>query len=319
VLGLADDAAAVPFDAGFGDGDALLVASVDSCAASTHFPAAMPMEDRGWLAAAAALSDLAAKGAEPLGLLVALGLPVDFDVADAEAVARGLAACADACGTEVLGGDTKPALELTVTCSVLGRVARKELLPRTGIVAGDVLAVTGELGGAAAGLAALERHSPPARVAQRLFRPTPRFAEGRTLAASGAARACMDLSDGLSSSLHTLAGLNPVGFRIEAARVPLSRIATEVAAERDEASGAPSEMTRGRDEALQWALHGGGDYELLVVLKPSAAERAQLAVAAAGGRLTFLGHATRERGVRLAREAGEEPLPDEGWEHFRQP
>jgi thiamine-monophosphate kinase len=297
-LGFADDAAAVPW------GEHFLVATVDSLAASTHFPAGMGHEDMGWMAAAASLSDLAAKGAEPLGLLLAMGLPEDLDEALVDAVAEGFARCAEAHGAEVLGGDTKPAGELTLTSAGLGKVPRAELLPRTGIQPGDVLAVTGELGGAGAGLAALQRGL-GAELAERLFHPAPRVAEGRALAASRAARACMDVSDGLASSLHQLAAVNRCGFVVEADRLPVHLAAARVAREPGEAAG--------------WALQAGGDYELLVALVPGGAEGARLAVLAAGGRLSFVGRAVPEPGVWVARGPRREPLPDEGWEHFRAP
>ncbi|MCA1814457.1 MAG: thiamine-phosphate kinase [Halobacteriales archaeon] len=294
-LGLMDDAAALRF------GDAWLVASVDRFARATHFPPGMGHEDMGWHACAAALSDLAAKGAEPLGVLVALGVPGEMDEEPLDAVARGLAACAEAHGCEVLGGDTKPGADLSLAVTALGRAPEDELLPRTGARPGDVLAVTGDLGGAAGGLAALRRGD--ASLAERVFRPRARFAEGRAIAASRGARACTDLSDGLGSSLHQLA--DGIGFVVRSEALPVSPLAAKAAGH-----GA---------EARRWALQGGGDYELLCVLQPSAAERVGLAVRAAGGRLTPIGHAVAERGVWLEQRGQRSELPDEGWEHFRSP
>lgn len=296
LLGLGDDCAALPF------GGTVLLATTDTLAASTHFPRGMAPRQAGHMAAAANLSDLAAKGGEPLGLLLALGLPPDFEAAALDEVVEGFAALCEAWGCEVLGGDTKPARELTLAVTALGEVPRAELLPRTGIKPGDLIAVTGSLGGAAAGMAALRRGLGPG-LAQRLLEPQPRLAEGRALAKAKAARACMDISDGLAASLHQLAALNPCGFVLEVDRVPLDPAALAAA--------------RSPTDPWQWAVQGGGDYELLAALAPDQAGAALAAVEGAGGRLTVVGRAERGGGVWQERNGKREPLPDEGWEHFR--
>lgn len=296
VLGLSDDCAALPW------GEHYLLATTDTFAESTHFPRGMSMAQRGRMACAASLSDIAAKGGEPLGLLLALGLPAEFPAADLEEVVRGFAALAEEHGAEVLGGDTKPARELTLSIAALGRVAKEELLPRSGIVAGDALAVTGQLGGAAAGLAALERGL-GLGYAARLLEPPLRLPEGRALAASGAARASMDLSDGLAAGLHQLAAVNRCGFLVREEALPVDALARRVA--------------RGEEEARRLALPGGGDSEILAALRPGREDEAQCAVEAAGGRLTLVGRALAEPGVWLERRDARELLEDQGWEHFR--
>jgi thiamine-monophosphate kinase len=297
-LGLADDAAALPW------GQDCLVATLDTLAAHTHVPAQATPRQVGHLAAAANLSDLAAKGAQPVGLLLGLGLPRAYPAADAEALVDGVQALAEAHGAEVLGGDTKPALELTVAIAALGRAPRERILARAGAQPGDVLAVTGTLGGAAAGLAALERGLPPAS-ARRSLEPQPRVPEGLALAASGAARASIDLSDGLATSLHHLARANPgCAFALQPDALPLDPAAL--------AAAAP-----GTEEATQWALQGGGDYELLVCLDAARVDEAAQAVRRAGGRLTPIGRVEQGEGVWLQQPRGRGALPDAGWEHFR--
>lgn len=296
LLGLADDCAAVPL------GEAVLLATTDTLAASTHFPPAMTPRQMGRMAAAVNLSDLAAKGGTPLGLLLALGLPPDTEVAFVDDVVEGFAGMAEAWDAEVLGGDTKPALEVTLAVTALGQARRDALMPRSGMRPGDLLAVTGSLGGAAAGLAALERGLGP-EVAQRLLEPTPRLPEGQALAGSGAAHACMDLSDGLAASLHQLAALNRCGLVVEVDALPLDAATLAVA--------------RQPTDPWQWALQGAGDYELLAALDAAKAEAARHAVERAGGRLTIVGRAEAAPGVWMARHGKREPLPDEGWEHFR--
>jgi len=295
-LGLADDCAAVPW------GDGYLLATVDTLSASTHFPAAMTPRQAGRMAATASLSDLAAKGGTPLGLLLALGVPPSMETQALEELAEGFASMADQAGAEVLGGDTKAAGELSVSVTALGTVGRDQLLPRVGVRNGDTLAVTGTLGGAGAGLAALERGL-GAGLARRLLEPVPRLAEGRALAASGAARACIDLSDGLASGLHQLAAVNRCGFEVDPSALPVDALARAVGATPEEARG--------------WALQAGGDYELLVALAPERVGHAVAAVEHAGGRLVVVGRAIPDGGVWVRSGAGRETLPDEGWDAFR--
>lgn len=293
VLGYDDDAAAVPLD-----GDDVLVATTDATHRTTHYPDAATPEDVGWYAAAVTVSDVAAMGATPLGLLAALGLPGETDVADLEGVARGLQACAEAAGTEVLGGDTKEQPDLGVTTSGLGRVSRDEMLARRDAEPGHRLGVTGELGGAAA---ALEAH----RAGQldrpeRLLRPPVRVAEGRALAQAGAA-AAVDLSDGLAVALHQLADSAGVGLRVRPDDVPVDPRARDLVP----------------DRARALALSGGGDFELAASVPPDRADAVEEAVEAAGGTWTWIGD-VREAGERvLASDDGLDDLPRTGWEHFR--
>lgn len=293
VLGYDDDAAAVPLD-----GDDVLVATTDATHRTTHYPEAATPEDVGWYAAAVTVSDVAAMGATPLGFLAALGLPEATDVAVLEGVARGLQACAEAAGTEVLGGDTKEQPALSVTTSGLGRVARAEMLARRDAEPGHRLGVTGTLGGAAA---ALEAHrAGDLDRPERLLRPPIRVAEGRALATAGAA-AAVDLSDGLAVALHQLADAADVGLRVRAGDLPVDPAARD--------------LLPGRAQDL--ALAGGGDFELAAAVPPERADAVEEAVAEAGGTWTWVGEVlpAGERVLERGEETGE--LPRAGWEHFR--
>ncbi len=291
VAGLRDDAAALPL----GDGT-LLVASTDTTAEPTHYPPASTPQDRGWYAAAVTVSDIASMGARPQGLLLAAGLPPDTLAADAEAMLQGFDACTRQAGAEVLGGDTKEQPTLTLTSTGLGRVHEDELLLRSGARPGDVLCVTGDLGGAAAGLAALQEDPRNRDAALRLLRPPTRVEEARILA-KGGATACMDVSDGVAATLHQVADASGTGFVLEADALPLH-------------PHAPS---------LQEALTTGGDFELLATVPPERVEDLVDEVAAAGGSLTPVGRAV-EPGPRVLDHQGErEPLAGDGWEHFRSP
>ena len=168
----------------------------------------------GRIAAVAALSDLAAVGADPLGLLLSVGLPCEDRERVQEGVARGVREVCDATGTFVLGGDTNESEALTVAGFAAGLVPSGSALTRVGTRPGDVVAVSGRVGAGSA-LAAtrlLGGASTLAGYGEGDFHPLPRLREGRLL--RGVASACMDTSDGLVATLDQLARLNGVAIRV---------------------------------------------------------------------------------------------------------
>jgi thiamine-monophosphate kinase len=210
--GIGDDAAVLaPFEGA-------LVVSTDASVEDVHFRREwMTPCDIGWRATMAALSDLAAMGAEPLGLLVAIAAPASWD-AELDGVMKGVAEACEAARTKVVGGDTTrgPALMLTVT--VLGRATRA--LRRDGAVAGDHVYVTGALGGPGAALAAwLAGRTPRPVHRARFLRPAARLGIGAWCAANGAT-AAIDLSDGMSSDLVHLAVASGVVCDVDLGAVP---------------------------------------------------------------------------------------------------
>ncbi len=211
--GIGDDAAVLAVPQG-----EQLVASTDASVENVHFK-------RGWMtpreigarAATAALSDLAAMGARPLGLLLALGLPEGWQ-ADAEAIADGVGATASALSCPIVGGNVTRSSELTLTVTVLGGAARP--LTRAGAEVGDSIFVTGVLGGPGAALADLLNGRDPERSARaRFIAPSARIAEGRWLAAHGAT-ALIDISDGLLADAGHLANASGVSVSIDVDAVP---------------------------------------------------------------------------------------------------
>jgi thiamine-monophosphate kinase len=232
---------------------------------STHSPAQI-----GRRALASALSDLAAMGAEPGEAYVSLVCPPDFE--EPLELVRGMEALAEECATTIAGGDVVRGPALTVTVAVTGWADREdELVGRDGARPGDLVAVTGELGGSEAGRLLLERgEREPAELIRRHLYPEPRLAEGRALAAAGAT-AMIDLSDGLATDAGHVADRSGVELRIRLADVPVARGVTPEA-----------------------AVSGGDDYELLVTVPP---ERRAAAAEAAG--LTWIGEVASGGGVVL--------------------
>ena len=212
-VGIGDDAAMLSVPQG-----ELLVVSTDASVEHVHFRREwMTPAEIGYRATAAAISDLAAMAARPLGLVVALALPHGW-TDDVGALADGIGEAARECETPIVGGNISRAGELSITTTVFGSGAR--LLARSGARPGDRVYVTGTLGGPAAAIAALERGEVvSATTRARLVRPDPRLGEARWLAAHGAT-AAVDISDGVISDLGHIAAASGVRIEVELEALP---------------------------------------------------------------------------------------------------
>jgi thiamine-monophosphate kinase len=254
-VGPGDDCAAV--DPGRGP---LRLLKTDAIVERVHFRSETPAARVGWKAVARVLSDFAAMGGRPDYLLVTVAMPGETPVAWAEGLYRGIRRCLDRHGGALAGGETVGLPEgapIMVSVAGEGRVGRRGCVRRGGGRPGDVLAVTGRLGGSAGG-----RH----------LRFAPRLAEGERLAAAGA-RAMMDLSDGLAKDLPRLAKACGAGFELDRGAVP---------------------RHRGCD--LGHALGDGEDYELLAAVPPDRWQALADAWPPDLAPLTAIGHLTESGG-----------------------
>ena len=243
----------------------------------------------------AAVSDLIAVGARPCGVVVALTLPSSTGVEQVQALYEGVYSACSRLECELLGGDLSNAghaIELIVTA--IGRVPDEaSIRKRSGAHPGDLVFVTGELGGSAAGLRAIQAKLPGFEAAKkRHLQPRCRFDLLEALPA--AVHAVIDVSDGLASEIHHICRASGCGAVLEASRIPTGVESNAVAAALGE-------------DVLQYALHGGEDYELLYTIPES--DRA----AAIG---TEIGCITRECGVFLERGGTRAPLVHGGYDHF---
>jgi thiamine-monophosphate kinase len=270
----------------------LAVTSIDAIVEGVHFtrPRHSPAQI-GHRALATALSDLAAMGATPGEAYVSLVCPSGFEGA-LELVA-GMERLAAECATTIAGGDVVRGPALTVTVAVTGWADREEeLVGRDGAGPGDLVGVTGELGGSEAGRALLERgEREPARLIERHLCPRPRLTEGRALAAAGAT-AMIDLSDGLATDAGHVAKRSGVELRVRLDDLPV-------------APGVSAEA----------AATGGDDYELLVTLPTGARRSAERATAATGVPFTWIGEVAAGCGVSLIAADGRPVAGLRGWEH----
>ena len=259
----------------------------------------------GWFLVAMNLSDIAAKGGTPLGLVCSFGLPKKTTEMFLKELTKGADACAVAFGTTIVGGDTKETQEITLCGTAFGMVKKDEFMSRTGAHPGNVVAVTGTLGKAGAGYYALKRRSSEKKLSKAFLEPVPKLKEGRLLAQQRLVTSSMDLSDGLSASLYQLQEFNNVGFEIKKSALPL---ASELCELLDKNHGF---------NPYSLALHFGGDYELLVTMSTEAIEKAQKRLRKHGVDLTAIGIVTKKKDIVLVDNRNKRILENKGYEHFK--
>lgn len=271
----------------------------------------------GYKALAVSLSDIAAMGARPRFALLSIGVPEDIWHSDfLHSFYNGFFSLADAHKVALIGGDVSRTPEhIVVDSIVIGEAKRGQAVTRAYAHPGDLIYVTGTLGGASCGLKLLlaGAKSPDpinydsTKTNKLLFRqlcPMPRVAWGRQLGAKKLATAMIDLSDGLSSDLHHLCEESDVGADIEAARVPVDPLIAQV------------RQTKTTQETLDMALHGGEDYELLFTVRPRNAARLPKKIG--GISVSQIGVVTNKSGrVRLFENGRSRLLRPEGFVHFK--
>jgi len=274
-------------------GERYMVATTDMLHRKTDFPDIMNPWQMGWMAVAVNLSDIAAMGAQPAGVLIAAGLPPEADLYFIDELFSGFGDCAAYYGTKIIGGDTDRHDELTITGTAQGFVEKDLVLRRRGARPGDLLCTTGALGGAGGGLWAWQ-NAVESELITALLEPEPRLEEGRALARSRAVTSMMDNSDGLALSLSDLAGCSQVGFVVREEALPIA---------------AGLEEMVGADRALEMVMSAGGDFELVFTVRPDELEAARRACA-----LTVIGEVVEE-GIWMEWGGQRRRMEARGYEH----
>lgn len=288
-LGIGDDTAVVkPLPSGC---DSLL--TTDQIIENTHFlQSSHPPDALGWKCLARGLSDIAAMGGKPLHFLLSLGLP-EWTLANGwlRHFLSEMFRLAGSTGTALVGGDVARAERFTAHVTVTGSVPAGTVLRRDKARLGNVVYVSGELGGSVLGLERLQSltktQDDPA--IERHLRPQPRLDLGRYLRKAGRATAAIDLSDGLSTDARRVAEASRIGIEIDESAVP-----------------------RFAGAAVEQALHGGEEYELLFTARPST----PIPGSWKGVRLTPIGTVVARQGVFLTSSGNSRPLEPQGFQHF---
>jgi thiamine-monophosphate kinase len=299
ILGIGDDAAVWKCT------DAIQLATVDSMVQDVHFSLeTTTWKDLGWKSLAINLSDIAAMGGIPRYALVALSLPAETEAADITTLYQGMLELATIFNVAIIGGNISRAMEVSITITVIGSSTGQSILKRSAAKPGDVIAVTGYPGSAAAGLEMIVknlRFQPT--VTQYLNnafqRPTPRIAEGQALVKHGVA-AAIDISDGLLADLRHICKASGVGARIITDSLPIHDVV----------------KVNFPQKALSLSLGGGEDYELLFTASESVIKDIKNEL---GCPVTVIGEITGDEPGKISLvDAGGRPVKigRTGWTHF---
>lgn len=305
-IGIGDDAAVLSPQAG-----AEWLVTTDAMVAGTHFlPQTMSWADVGYKVIAASLSDIAAMGGDPQHIVLSLAIPKDVSLLDLEQLYAGVDEICTMFDCALVGGDVVTIDgPMVLTSTVLGTCPAGTALLRSGAQPGDLIYLTGTVGGSAAGLRhLLEPSRLPEDEALQLRhwhqRPRPQVAAGRILRESGAS-SCNDISDGLASELNEISTASQVRLRVDTQRVPLAPAVSNFARMRGEA-------------ALDYAWYGGEDYQLVGTASPLAFARALAICESIGVQLTNIGRVEAGDGVVTSGPDGRlAVLAPRGYNHFR--
>lgn len=298
-VGIGDDCALLNMPAG-----QQLAITVDTMVEGIHFLPSTTAEDLAWKAIAVNLSDLAAMGAEPAWLSLALTLP-ETNKEWLGAFSNTFFECTDYYGLQLIGGDTTRG-PLAITIQAMGFVPPQTASLRSGAKPGDIIYVTGSIGDAGLGLAISKgQHKPVNKkyaneLVERYNRPTPRVAAG--IAIRQVVSAAIDLSDGLAGDLPHILQASKVGAIIDLESLPLSKAMLAECS---------------YDKATQYALSSGDDYELCFTVSEDNVEQLEKALKSTNCRYTSIGRITGGNKITYCQSGEKVELKLSGYRHFQ--
>jgi thiamine-monophosphate kinase len=297
-LGFDDDVSAFPMSR-----RKWIILKTDALVGSTDIPPGMSLAEASRKAVVATVSDFAAKGVQPVGLLISLALHPPIQPRMVKEIATGLHAAAREYLCRILGGDTAESTDLIINCIGFGFTEPGKIMPRNGAKPGDVVVVTGSFGKTSAGLKillssrkTLSRRFP--KLVESVKHPVARLETGLRLAKSGMVNSSIDSSDGLAWSLHEVARLSNVSMILE--KIPIAREAEAYA-------------RRHRLDPAELALYGGEEYELVLTIQREDFARLRRRIPS----LIEIGTVEAGRGqVRLRSHGEDREVEPRGWEHM---
>jgi thiamine-monophosphate kinase len=296
-LGFNDDVSAIPLSS-----KTWIILKTDMLVGSTDVPPGMTLQEAARKAVVATVSDFAAKGVQPRALIVSLGIPAPAKKRTVQDLTRGLGQAIREYGCKIIGGDTSQADDFVIGITGVGFANPKRLVRRGGAQVGDVVAVTGPFGRTAAGLRILmsREKKDMARypfLVNAVLRPKARLSEGIILAKSGGVTSSIDSSDGLAWGLHQIAQASLVGINLHT--IPVAADVQSFAKEH-------------RVSAIELALYGGEEYELVVTVTPKRFPDLKKRVPS----LKRIGIVEKGSEVVAHLEGNRIQVKEKGWEHF---
>lgn len=301
LVGVGDDAAVVEVE------DEAVVATTDMLVEGVHFTSDDPPGRIGRKVIVVNLSDLAAMGASPLGLVFSIGAPGDTEVEFISELLHSMDSVARQNGAYLVGGDMNESDLMVISGTAFGEIDEEEILLRSGAEPGDLIGVTGELGESSASTWVKKNASdldPEDPLRDISFEPVARVEEGQILSESGEVNSAVDITDGLAANLWQISRESGAGLVVDFDEIPVGDPARELAEDQDIDLG-------------ELVLYGGEDFELLFTARPGAWEDLEEELAGVGTEITVIGEVEDGEGVRIRRDGEMKELQDRGYEHFR--
>lgn len=295
--------------------DRVRLVTTDMMVENVHFFTDTPPEGLGHKLLAVNLSDIAAMGGIPTDAVISLAVPANHDAGYLERLYNGLYACADRFDVAIVGGDTTHSnSQLILNIALTGHMHPNHVCYRSGAKPGDCIYVSGTLGDAAGGLALIRDaikmdHDHRTHLLRQFHRPEPRLALGQMLAKTGAITAMMDISDGVASDLRHICTQSGASATLQASAIPLSGAFLNLC-----------EQTQ--KDAIQLALSGGEDYELLFTVKPDQTQEIENLVQEQDHPpITCIGQVTEqtEDFLLTQKDGSQTPITYSGYDHFKTP
>ncbi|MHA1264782.1 MAG: thiamine-phosphate kinase [Candidatus Helarchaeota archaeon] len=298
--GIYEDAGAIRLGGG-----RLLVVTTDMIGKKTHIPPKMSLYQMGRKAVVVNVSDLAAMGAKPLGLVFSIGISKETTLEQIEKIAEGMNEAAQEYETCIFGGDVNLTDDIILAGTAIGLAQDQNILLRSGAKVNDIVAVTGVLGGAALGLSLLKQGiEVEEAILKRITEPKARLKEALALMRSGAVTAAGDITDGLALELHKIGEASKVGIEIQEAALPLQANVLQIA-------------EQFALDPLELVFYVGEDFELLLTIAPDKWDLAKKICQDLKVNLTQIGRVIKEKNVYIQKKSGQIlPLEKRGYDQF---
>ena len=283
----------------------LLVVTTDLIGKKTHIPPKMTLFQMGRKAVIVNISDLAAMGAEPLGIVFSVGLPRDITIEEVENLAKGMNAGAEEYNTCVFGGDTNQADDIILAGTAVGLTTEEQILLRSGARENDIVAVTGWIGQAALGLYFLKKGiNVDEKLLKNVLEPQARLSEALALNKLDAITSAGDITDGLALELHKIGEASEKGILIQEEKLPI----------REEVKS----LARAQNlDPVEIALHVGEDFELVLTITPEKWLTVKKRCDEMNLKITQIGTVTNDKEILMESSQGELiPLKKEGYDQF---